>query len=463
MTHVWAEHHVFESHAGTVLFGVDHASLFFIDDQTRDVLQRFGHCSTLDLAQVSLPDREILEGLQESRMLIPAQAPRHGAIGLPDPQGVPLSTMILEVAQDCNLRCTYCYADGGAYGGTRHLLSPARARQAVRSLFRMSGANQDLTLVLFGGEPLLNMPAVKAAIAEVRNSEQQQGKRVQLSLTTNGTLLTPEIIDYLHSQRVSVALSLDGPADLHDSNRPDTAGQGSYARIRKSLGLLLKDSPVPVAARVTLIPSQWHRVEEVFDHLLDLGFHEVGIAPASPITPELLPTREQEEALLAGFRKLAQRFQQEISRGRILPFGNILDVLSRLHLGQTKSIACGAGFGYLAVDASGDFFPCHRLCGEAEFQVGNLTTGPEAEKIRHSLTTLSAGKATECESCWAKTLCHGGCHYENHLREKKLGLAPGSSCYFIRSWLQLGIELYAELHNTGAEKLFARLEKRGAC
>jgi uncharacterized protein len=85
------------------------------------------------------------------------------------------------------------------------------------------------------------------------------------------------------------------------------------------------------------------------------------------------------------------------------------------------------------------------------------------EKISASLATLSEGKTEMCSDCWARTLCTGGCHYENYLRESKLGLPPGTSCNFIRRWLQLGIELYAELRRTGADPLLARLEKRAAC
>ncbi len=459
MNYLWADHRIFAAGDGAILFGVDQGSLFFIDPPTREVLQRWGEHASLDLDQIAAPDREILDGLREARLLVPTSAGRRPSPGTPDPQGIPLKTMVLEVAQDCNLRCRYCYAEGGAYGGERRLLSPETARQAVRLLVQETGEGQSATLVLFGGEPLLNMAAVEAAVEEAAKGA-EVGKKIQVSMTTNGTLLNPEIVDFLHRHRVMVALSLDGPPDLHDANRPDAAGHGSYARVLSRLSGLLRESPVPVAARVTLAPDQWGRLEEVFAHLMDLGFHEVGISPASPITTDLLPSREQEETLLAGFTTMARRFREEAAAGRVLPFSNILDLLGRLHRGQTKSVACGAGLGYLAVDASGAFFPCHRLTGEPEFQVGHLDSGADAGRIRSSLAALTEGKDRMCSGCWARTLCAGGCHYENHLRENKLGLPPGGSCHFIRSWLQLGIELYAELRRTGFDRLFQRLEKR---
>ncbi len=463
MNHRWTDHRVFDAGDGAILFGVDHASLFFVDAETREILHRLGSRSTLDLNETTQQDREILTGLRDARFLLPEGVEGRPSPELPHPQGIPMATMVLEVAQDCNLRCTYCYAEGGAYGGERRLLTPKMARKAVRLLIREAGDREAVTLVLFGGEPLLNMPAVEAAVEEAVLRGKETGKRVQISLTTNGTLLKPETIDFLQRHHVSVSVSLDGPSDLHDANRPDVAGQGSYAKILPKLQGLLKNCTAPVAARVTLTPDQWTRIEEVYDHLMGLGFHEVGIAPASPITTDLLPDSVQEEELLEGFATMTQRFKDEAEQGRILPFSNILDLLGRLHLGQTQSVACGAGFGYLAVDADGNFFPCHRLAGEESFRVGNLDSGADAEKIVSSLATLTDGKAEMCSDCWARTLCTGGCHYENYLRENKLGLPPGGSCYFIRSWLQLGIELYAELRRTGADRILERLEKRAAC
>jgi len=82
---------------------------------------------------------------------------------------------------------------------------------------------------------------------------------------------------------------------------------------------------------------------------------------------------------------------------------------------------------------------------------------------RAALDSVTAGREGLCADCWARTLCGGGCHYENHLREAQLGLPPGSSCGFILRWLQLGIGVYAELRRTGADALLRMLERRAKC
>ncbi len=459
----WADHRIFNGSGEHFIFSVEEASLFSLTREARETLSRWRTSESIELDKISSPDLEVLEGLRDAQILFPASREK----ALPPqlkPGDVPLSTLVLEVAQDCNLHCTYCYADGGTYGAVPCLLSPETALRAVRYLLDNSGDLDHVSLIFFGGEPLLNMPAVRAATGEAISYGRKMGKQVHFSLTTNGTLLDAEIVAFLHTNRVTVAVSMDGPRDIHDHNRPDESGNGSYSEIVSRLGPLLEDSPVPVAARVTLAPDQWHRVAEVFDHLMGLGFHEVGIAPVSPVSQALLPTAEQDTALLKGFGLLAERFVAHARKGLVMPFSNILDLLGRIHLGQTKSVSCGAGFGYMAVDAKGGLFPCHRLTGEADFCSGSLETGIDTNRIRSCLGSLNEGREESCSKCWARTLCAGGCHYENHLRENHLGLPRGTSCKFIRSWLDLGMKTYAELRTDGAiEAMGRRLAQRAQC
>jgi uncharacterized protein len=459
----WADHRVFTSSGEPFIFAVEDASLFALSAEAHDTLRRWRMSEIIELDQVPLPDLEVLEGLRDARLLLPA-AGQKPAKPQPQPGCAALSTLVLEVAQDCNLRCTYCYAEGGTYGASPCLLSPATACQAVRHLLDRSGDLKNVTLIFFGGEPLMNMPAVRAATREAISYGAQKGKKVHFSLTTNGTLLDRETVSFLHENRVAVAISMDGPRHVHDRNRPDACGGGTYDQIVARLGMLLEDSPVPVAARVTLAPDQWHEAVEVFDHLVGLGFHEVGIAPVSPVTRELMPTFAEESALLDGFAQLAGRFVAAAREGRVLPFSNILDLLGRLHLGQTKPISCGAGFGYMAVDAKGSLFPCHRLSGEADFRIGNLAGGVDHGRVAACMAALNSDREESCAKCWARTLCAGGCHYENHLRENRLGLPRGTSCRFIRSWLDLGMKTYAELRTDGAiEAMSRRLTQRAQC
>jgi uncharacterized protein len=343
-------------------------------------------------------------------------------------------------------------------------MSPDVAARAARVLVESSGDLPGVTLVLFGGEPLLNLPALEAAVREAETACAARGKTLVVSITTNGTRFTAEALEFLCEHKVGVSVSIDGPPDVHDANRRYAGARrrGTYNDVVAGVARLRASTGRAPAARVTLAPGQWHRVREVFDHVLDLGFLEVGIAPASPIDAKLLPTEAQQAALVAGFSELAERFVEDAARGRVLPFSNLLDVLAKLHAGDIRRAPCGAGLGYFAIDAQGRFFLCHRLAGVAQFDVGDLDTGIDHARIRACLAEQAAPRRDACAACWARSLCAGGCHYENHVRENDLGLAPGGSCDFIRQWLEIGIRVYARIAGDASGPLLAFLERRSA-
>ena len=459
----WADHHVVESADGTaVLFGADEASVFALDGSARQVLDRWRGHEAIDLGEAPPHEREVLEALRDAWMLVPSGSRRDARPPL-DPAAVPLGTLVLEVAQACNLRCSYCYAGGGSYGAPSRLMPAALARRAARFLVEASGSREHVTLVLFGGEPLLNLPAIEAAVLEAEAAAAAAGKSLSVSLTTNGTRFTPKALAFLRAHRVGLTVSIDGPPDIHDANRRHAASQdGSYADVIAGLAMLREHGLPPPAARVTLEPDQWPRIAEVFEHVLGLGFREVGIAPVSPVSAAMISTAEQDAALIAGFDELAQRFRRNALHGRVLPFSNLVDLLARIHAGHAKTAPCGAGLGYLALDAEGRLYLCHRLAGSDAFLAGSLDDGIDHARIAACLAAQAAPRREDCARCWARALCAGGCHHDNHVREAKLGQAPGGSCAFVRRWLELGIGLYADLRATPNDAVMAALAARAA-
>jgi uncharacterized protein len=454
----WTDHRVFPAAGGALLFDAEQASLFALDEQACDVLARWRDRAPLSLDDVPGEDRDVLAALAGLQVLRPVQA-RPPSAPRPDPASIPLGTLVLEAAQACNLRCTYCYAGGGSYGGPARVMEPALAARAARTLVEASGDRPTVTLVLFGGEPLLNLPALTAAVEAAQAAAAEHGKRLVLSMTTNGTRFTDAALDFIAAHDIGVSVSIDGPPDLHDANRRFAGGGGSYADVVAGVAKLVARTGRAPAARVTLTPPQWSRVPEVFDHLAALGFVEVGIAPTSPVSADFLPTPAQDEALMAGFAALARRFADAAADGRVLPFSNLLDLLAKLHAGDVRLVPCGAGLGYVAMDAQGAYYPCHRFAGDAAFRIGDVAAGRDHAKVRTYLDNEARARAPHCASCWARSLCAGGCHYDNHQREVVLRQPRGGSCDFIRRWTALGLSVYAELRGLGGPVL-AFLDRR---
>nr|WP_281383009.1 radical SAM protein [Dissulfurirhabdus thermomarina] len=131
----------------------------------------------------------------------------------------PVSVQLV-LAEACNLRCTYCY---GAYyerRPRRALMPPEVARRAVD--FAVALGAKDIGL--FGGEPLLNLPAIRAVLDHARAA----GHDLAYGMTTNATLVTDDIAAMLAAHGVRVSVSIDGPPEVHDLTRPHPDGRGSF-------------------------------------------------------------------------------------------------------------------------------------------------------------------------------------------------------------------------------------------
>ena len=163
----------------------------------------------------------------------------------------PLTTMVLNVTNQCNLSCTYCYEYGEdkivdtENGKQPKFMSEETARESVDFMLKESGDNKVAHLTFFGGETLLNFPVLKKTIAYARQRAAELGKDVDFSLTTNATLLKPEIIEFLAENDVGVTISIDGPKDVQDKFRVFHNGAGSYDVVAPKIKELLRAAPQP--------------------------------------------------------------------------------------------------------------------------------------------------------------------------------------------------------------------------
>jgi uncharacterized protein len=366
---------------------------------------------------------------------------------------VPLSTMVLNVTNKCNLACTYCYEYGEdkivdtENGKKPKFMSEATARQSVEFMLRESGASPRAHLTFFGGETLLNFPVLKSTVAYARRRAAELGKDVDFSLTTNATLLRPEIIDFLVENQVGVTISIDGPKEMQDRFRVFHDGSPSYEVVMPKIReLLQKHRGRPIGARVTLT-RQTLDIQRIYRHLTeDVGFREVGFAPVTTAASRDYAIGDAGfDTLLEQFRDLARDFLSAAVENRHHGFSNVKETIEEIHKGVSKAYPCGAGLGLMGVATDGDVNLCHRFAGSDAHKLGTVADGVDRDAQRRFLEAHHLDDKPVCQTCWARPLCSGGCYHEAYTRYGTTASANLHYCEWIRGWTDTCLQIYGEI------------------
>ncbi len=355
------------------------------------------------------------------------------------PREPPVRALSLAVAQKCNLGCSYCYAQGGGFGGAATRMELQTALDSVDLLFSDVRAGERVNLTFLGGEPLLNRPVIYAATRRARQVADDRGVRVTFSMTTNGTQLTEADGDFFEQHGFAVTVSLDGLGAVHDVLRPYRSGRGSFDRVlERVVPLLERQRRMQVSARVTVTPQNLD-LKQTLDGFVGLGFHSVGFSPLLRA-----PNGEHEldgaglAAMLDEMVRCGTEFERRVIAGDRYPFANAVNAMREIHRGTHRPYPCGAGAGYLGVSADGALAACHRFVGDEEGALGDLAAGVDRERQARWLHDRHVHRQEPCRSCWARYMCGGGCHHEVIARDRP-------ACGYIRGWLHWCIGAYARL------------------
>jgi uncharacterized protein len=351
----------------------------------------------------------------------------------PPPQAVSLN-----VSSACNLACTYCYADRGAFKGAQpNAMTADVARDTVDRLFANADPTRPVTVGFLGGEPFVNRALIHDVVSYTQARGARLGLDVRFSVTTNATLLRPDDLRLLRDHAFAVTVSLDGDAAVNDAQRPARGGGGSYDAVCRAIGALLEaPGRAKIAARATVSRDNID-LRMRFDAIRSVGFGEVGFAPLKAAPAGGAIAGDDWVHYLEALRDVARRELANALAGGALALSNLAIALRQLHRGASAPYPCGAGGGYFSVSAEGRWYACHRAIGHPDYELGD-NRGLDGERRRAFLAARHVHAQTDCRACWARYLCSGGCHQEAAARSV-------ASCDFIRGWLDFCLGAYCEL------------------
>ena len=464
------EFHRFEAEGAHFLYLVPAGAIFAVDGAVGKIIDcltpgELPHEKLVDglsSSGLSIGDaEELIEEMVQANVVLGRDSVPEPPTSLPDV--FPIQTLVMNLTNQCNLSCQYCYEFGAdklaTPEGKPKFMDVETAKQSVDFLLTQSEGRNSIHITFFGGETLMNFPLLKQVVAYANERAAEQGRHIDFSLTTNATLLTPAIIEFLSENRIGVTVSMDGPKEMHDHLRVFSNGKGSYDIIEPKVRALIQNHRTrPITARVTLTKGV-SDVIRIFRHLKqDLGFHEVGFAPVTTSPDQLYAIGNQGmDNVLDQFHTLADEYLEFALRGEAHGFSNVSDTLAELCQGVNKSHPCGAGLGLLGVGPSGDIAPCHRFVDSDAHALGHISTGIDKAKQTDFLSRGHIGAKYDCHSCWARPLCAGGCHHEAFVRYGDTGHPNLHYCDWIRDWTDTCLKIYGAIaaKNPGFLQMFA--------
>lgn len=310
-----------------------------------------------------------------------------------------LEALQLHLTQACNLRCKHCYFSSGKS------FEDELTDEEYIDLVKSCGQIGIVGLTITGGEPFLR----RELLFEVIQEANLQGIK-NITLSTNGTLLTEDDAVLLKKYDVKTGISLDGATEqTHDYIR----GKGVFNKAVNTL-TILQEAGVHTTIGWTLMKANIKEAEKILylakeKAVSGVNFNTVRIKGRARenIRDTEISTEDALAVLMqiwAASRKLGVRTAMEGKWERLK--------------GLPKKDLCGAGKSVLCIAANGDVYPCDAFHGEASFKAGNVRKEPLIDIWRKSpvlkpFFSISVDRVEGCRDCELKYICGGGCMEDN--------------------------------------------------
>ena len=363
-----------------------------------------------------------------------------------------VKSLCLHIAHDCNLRCGYCFASTGSFGHDRGLMSPEVACRAVDFLLEHGGSRKHAEIDFFGGEPLLNMATVRAAVAHIRKREAETGKIFNLTLTTNAVLLNQENLDFLNQENIQLILSIDGRREVHDRMRPFAGGAGSYDKVLANMHKAVDSRQgANYYARGTYTAYNLDFAADVLA-LADEGFGRLSVEPVVAKDAPYGLCEEQLPELFAQYDLLAAEYLRRHREGNGFDFFHFNVDLENGPCLTKRLSGCGAGHEYYAVTPEGDLYPCHQFVGRDDFKVGTVFAGIDQPDLCDEFRQAHVLTKPECRRCWARFYCSGGCHANAEAFHGSIHQPYELGCELQKKRLECAIAVQIGLKRIAADK-----------
>ena len=374
-----------------------------------------------------------------------------------------ITSAMLVLTHRCNLRCRYCFVNQKPES-----MSLETAFDAVRFLIHNAEQSGDVPQInFFGGEPMLMWDSIIVPLTTWIRSEYK--KPFQIGMTSNGTLLNDDRIQFLKDYRINLLFSIDGAKPTQDYNRPYHNGKGSFDSLADIIPKVASNFR-SATFRSTVIPPTCHHVFENIMFAKESGFNHFYIVPNV-----FEKWTEEHKIILKGeLDKYVDYYIDEYHNARTpIAFSTLEDafldikringaITANQYRTLTQCSACGkCGLGagrYASIHPDGNIYGCQEMTSiggsDNIFYIGNIYTGVENDRRVSLMNLFDSTPATgsNCNTCKYNRVCTGGCVANNYLINGSLSVNPDMFCWWQQIVLESAIRIMQTLGNEQNEQ-----------
>jgi uncharacterized protein len=235
-------------------------------------------------------------------------------------------------------------------------------------------AGERLVVDLNGGEPLLRIDLLPNLVDCIRDLELQTKTPIKINITTNGTLLTPALLEFMKVEDIGLSISLDGPHKVHDRCRRFSEGFGSYATVLENTVAAL-ECLTEVQVNAVYTPQTTAALPETVAFFTELNITDIQLLPNLKTSWEGFETARLAEVYL----QIARHYIDCFARGKSIAL-NLLDRKFSLMLNKahTQFDLCPHGSSAWTVHPRGTIYPCACLAGDDQaraYFIGDVHQG----------------------------------------------------------------------------------------
>ncbi|MCW4009154.1 MAG: SPASM domain-containing protein [Candidatus Bathyarchaeota archaeon] len=328
----------------------------------------------------------------------------------PQSQPRPLKELTTWVTSECDLQCKYCFVYKLNETQPHGKMTKETADQLIQ--FASQNLNPNGNIWFFGAEPLCNIDIIRYIAEKCR----KEGHKWTFGATTNCTLITEEIAQWMKQYNFGINCSIDGLKESHNTNRVYPNGTGSWDDAWKGLSYVRKYLNPNPQLRWTVTPSTTKGIAEGIRTLVEehkLTTLAVDFVYEVDWAPQDLATLKTELEIFRDY------YSKWMERGIPVFSMWIRDANAAVTRTDRKWLSrCGLGQGAVGVDYDGTLYPCHRFVDSREIKIGDIYHGfnPNqrswAEKWR--IAAPYCEKPQKCLDCNYKAACTGGCVAMNY-------------------------------------------------